>query len=103
MLSGCSGLQHRADLYAPGIYKGVGKGMHGDIVVVTEFSTTGIIAVRVIEHEDTPIVSDAAVQKIPEAVLKAQNADVDAVTGATVTSEGIKSAIQSAISQALRK
>ena len=102
MLLGCSGIKHRPDLYAPGLYKGIGEGMHGDIIVETEFSASRIIAVKVIKHEDTPVISDAAIKKIPEVVLKAQNANVDAVTGATVTSEGIKLAIQSTISQALR-
>jgi uncharacterized protein with FMN-binding domain len=104
ILFGCAvGLQHHAGIYMPGIYKGVGEGMHGDIVVETEFSASGIIAVKVVSHEDTPIISDAAVKTIPAAVLKTQKAEVDAVTGATVTSEGIKLAIQSTISQALRK
>ena len=102
-LTGCAAAPHRADLYVPGVYKGVGEGMHGDILVETEFSASRIISVKIVEHEDTPVISDAAIEKIPEAVLKAQNADVDVVTGATVTSEGIKVGVRNTISQALYK
>jgi uncharacterized protein with FMN-binding domain len=101
---GCAvGLQSRANIYIPGIYKGVGEGMNGDIIVETKFTTSSILSVKVVEHEDTLNISDAAIKKIPAAVLEAQNANVDAVTGATATSEGIKLAIQSTISQASRK
>lgn len=104
ILFGCAAGKHRmAGTYVPGIYKGVGEGMHGDVIVETEFSASRLIAVRVVKHEDTPGLSDAAIKMIPAAVLEAQNTEVDAVSGATVTSGGIKEAIQSAISQALRK
>lgn len=101
---GCApALRPQAGTYVPGIYEGVGEGMHGDIVVETEFSTTNILAVKVIHHEDTPMVSDAAIDRIPAAIVKAQNVSVDAVSGATVTSKGIMAAVQHTISQALRR
>ena len=101
---GCAmGPQRQPEMYVPGVYKGVGEGMHGDIVVETEFSAFKIISVKVVQQEDTPNISDMAVERIPAAVVEAQTSAVDAVSGATETSEGIMAAVQSTISQALRK
>lgn len=90
-------------VYIPGTYKGTGEGMRDDILVETKFSADRILGVKVVAHNDTANISDAAVEKIPDAIVTAQNSDVDAVSGATETSNGIKSAVESTIRQALRK
>ncbi|MBW1765625.1 MAG: FMN-binding protein [Deltaproteobacteria bacterium] len=90
--------------YIPGIYEGKGKGMHGDIVARIQCDDRAILAIEIIEHSDTPVISDVAVKEIPLAILKGQETQgVDAISGATETSEGIKMAVQDAVSKALRK
>jgi uncharacterized protein with FMN-binding domain len=98
-----SGTQKGSELYLPGTYRGVGEGMHGDITVETTFTPFRIVSIVVVDHQEIPGLADAAVARIPAAVISAQKSDVDAVSGATSTSEGIISAVQSTMSQALRK
>lgn len=56
--------------------------------------------IEVIEHEETPGVSDAALEEIPEAIVAQQSVGVDTITGATLTSQGIINAVQQAIEEA---
>ncbi|MDO9533986.1 MAG: FMN-binding protein [Bacillota bacterium] len=55
-----------------------------------------ITAIEILEHEETAGISDPAFEKIPQAIIDAQSTNVDAVSGATKTSEGIKAAVKDA-------
>ena len=103
----CSGYGIRESFaenrYIPGIYEGAGKGMHGVIVVKVEFDKNAIAHIEITENNETPVISDYAIEKIPAAILNSQSTEVDAVSGATESSEGIKRAVEDAIRKALRK
>lgn len=51
-----------------------------------------------VSHNETPGISDAAIETIPAAIVEAQSTDVDAVATATFTSNGIKEAVDNALS-----
>ena len=53
--------------------------------------------VKVLEHSETAGISDPAIEKIPAAIVEAQSADVDIVSGATFTSKGIIEAVKNAL------
>jgi uncharacterized protein with FMN-binding domain len=55
-----------------------------------------ITAVRMLQQPDHPQTT-AAVPKLIEETLQAQSADIDTVSGATVTSDGYKESLQAAI------
>jgi len=60
-------------------------------VVVVE---NGVITkVEVLQHQETPGVGSVAVDWMPGRIIEANSVDVDAVTGATVTSDAIKEAV----------
>lgn len=59
-----------------------------------------IQAVEVVEHDETPGVSDVALAEIPEAIVAEQNLGIDTVSGATMTSQGIIDGVQQAIEEA---
>ena len=85
---------------ADGVYTGVGQGNHGDVVVETTFEGGVITAVTVTEQMENPDVAGKALTDIPAAIV-AQNAyNVDTVTGATVTSAAIETAVAQAIEAA---
>ena len=46
-----------------------------------------IAAINVLSQDETPVLSDAAFNTIPGAIIEAQSTDVDVVTGATGTSK----------------
>lgn len=83
-----------------GEYIGVGTGIAGDVKVKITVADGKLTAVSVVQHNETEGIGTLAVEQIPEAILKAQTYDVDVVSGATVTSNAIKLAVQDAMKQA---
>lgn len=82
-----------------GTYPGDGQGMNPLKVSVTV--TDGKIAdVEVTEHEETPGFYEPALEEIPAAIVDKNSTEVDAVSGATVTSNAIKEAVNNALEQA---
>lgn len=96
---GCAGEAKEA-LYKDGVFEGVGEGLQGDIKVSVTVANGKISKVEVMEHQESPGVSDPAIEKIPAAILEKQSAEVDTVSGVTYTSDGIKEAVEKALSQA---
>ena len=83
-----------------GTYNGVGQGRNGDISVQMTVKSGKIADVKIVKHSETPGISDAAVADLPKAIVAAQTTGVDAVAGATMTTNGIKAAVADAIKNA---
>ena len=83
-----------------GTYTGEGKGRNGTITVEVTVKAGKLDAVKVVKHTETVGISDAAVADFPKAIVAAQSTAVDAVAGATMTSEGIRAAVAQAIQTA---
>lgn len=77
---------------------GSGKGYAGDVVVEVVVDGDAIKSIAVVESSDTPGLSDSAFDEIIAVVLAAQNTEgIEAVSGATASSNGILEAIGSAL------
>jgi uncharacterized protein with FMN-binding domain len=84
--------------YADGTYFGTSDaGMNAGLKVQVEVKDGKIVSVEVIEHDETPGMSDPAIAGIPGAIVAAGSPDVDVVSGATFTSEGIIDAVKKAL------
>ena len=83
-----------------GTYTGEGKGRNGTITVEVTVKAGKLDAVKVVKHTETVGISDAALADFPKAIVAAQSTAVDAVAGATMTSEGIRAAVAQAIQKA---
>ncbi|MEV0114856.1 FMN-binding protein [Streptomyces sp. NPDC050844] len=68
----------------------------GDVRVELTFEGDRITSVRMLTAPDHPQTTDAVPQLIQE-TLDAQSADIDTVSGATITSDGYKESLQAAI------
>ncbi|MGW2519297.1 FMN-binding protein, partial [Streptomyces sp. NPDC001617] len=68
----------------------------GPVQVQVTFSGDKITAVRMLQQPNHPQTT-AAVPKLIAETLKAQSADIDTVSGATITSDGYKQSLQAAI------
>ena len=80
---------------------GQGQGKGGTPIVVKVTVINGKISkIEILSHSETPGISDAAFAKVPDEIIAANSADVDAVGGATLTSRGIIAAVKDAISKA---
>lgn len=83
-----------------GTYKAKAAGLGGDIEVEVVITNAIIESIKVLSHSETPGISDPAIKQIPESILSAQGLKVDAVSGATVTSNAIKAAVTDCLAQA---
>ncbi len=86
--------------YTAGTYVGVGTGNGGEISVEVVFTEDAIQSVTVLENNETPGISDPAIETIPQAIVENQSLKIDAVAGATKTSNGILEAVRDAVAQA---
>lgn len=90
-LVGCGGAK-----YEDGTYEGEATGMEL-LKVSVEVKDGEIASVEVTEHNESEGYSEPALEQIPEAIAENNSTDVDAVSGATVTSEAIKEAVANAL------
>ncbi|MET9834176.1 FMN-binding protein [Streptomyces sp. NPDC006385] len=68
----------------------------GPVQVEVTFEGGRIASVRMLQQPDHPQTT-AAVPKLIAGTLEAQSADIDSVSGATITSEGYKESLQAAL------
>ena len=80
-----------------GTCTGEGQGRNGAIVVELTAAGGKITAVKVVKHSETPGISDAALARVPGEIVQAQTTGIDTVSGATLTTNGIKAAVAAAI------
>jgi len=52
------------------------------------------------EHSESPGIGDVAIERIPQAIVEGQTLAVDTISGATVSSNAILTAVKEAIAQA---
>lgn len=76
---------------------GTAMGMGGEVVVKVTMDGDAIAAVEVVQHGETVGIGDKAIDAIPAAIVEAQSSEVDAVAGATVTSNAIMNAVKDAV------
>ncbi|MDD6143472.1 MAG: FAD-dependent oxidoreductase [bacterium] len=82
------------------VYTATAQGIGGDVAVSVTFEDGKIVSVEVGAHSETPGISDAAIEKIPAAIVAEQSLVVDAIGGATITSNAILTAAQTALTEA---
>lgn len=87
-------------LFTPGAYTSKQQGNGGMIPVTVEFSETEILTIVIGEHKETAGLADPALTKIPEEIIAGQTLHVDAVSGATITSEAVLAAVADCVKQA---
>ncbi|EJT5933858.1 FMN-binding protein [Clostridium perfringens] len=82
-----------------GTYLGVSKGYGGDIKVKVTIESGKIKSIEVVSHSETPKYYENG-SKVIASILKENSTNVDAISGATLTSNGIKNAVRDALSKA---
>ena len=76
------------------------KGMFLGVKVEVTLSDKRIESVKVVSHNETKFIADAAINVIPAAIVNQQSTGVDVVVGATMTSGAIIQAVEAAITEA---
>ena len=80
-------------------YIGTSSTSRGELKVKVTMDGDKIAKIEVLSSSETPGICDPAMNTIPDAIVKAQSASVDAVSGATETSKAIMAAVEDALSQ----
>ena len=86
--------------FTPGTYTGEAQGIFAPVKVQITVTANKIIGVFINAKGETPELGGLAAEKLTESILKAQTPHVDALSGATVTSNAIIAAASDALVQA---
>ena len=86
--------------FRPGTYEATEAGFGGDVTVRMTFDENSITDVEITGDQETNGVGSVAVEKLPAAIMEAQSADVEGITGASFTSKAVKLAAQDCIDEA---
>ncbi|MCL1992856.1 MAG: FMN-binding protein [Spirochaetes bacterium] len=89
-----------AAAFTPGTQTGSAEGYNGAVTVAVTFSATSIVSIEVVSHDETPMFANMVWQNMIPAMVAAQSANVDAVSGATYTSQALMQAVSQAIAAA---
>lgn len=96
---GVSVIAEEKGIYTPGTYSATANGM-GKVTVTMTFDANAITAVVVDTSNETTGIGSHLGEKFAEQILAAQGAEVDAVSGATITSNAVMKAAKACIDQA---
>lgn len=86
-------------IYTPGTYSATATGM-GTVTVTATFDENSLIDVVLDVAEETPAIGQAAAEELKAQVMAAKSADIDGVSGASLTSEAVRKALSNCIAQA---
>jgi uncharacterized protein with FMN-binding domain len=87
-------------VYEPGRWEGNGEGYNGVIRLAVDTNSTSIIDITVLEQNDDAMIGGEAIKELKEFILDTDSTDIDAISGATQTSEGFINAVSDALSKA---
>ncbi len=89
-----------AGSFTAGTYKASAKGIESDVKVEATFDGSALTDLSVDVSGETPGLGADIGDKMVDAVMAAQSADVDGVAGATITSDAVKAAVADVFAQA---
>ncbi len=95
-----SSTAYAAPTFTPGTYKAEATGIHGPVAVEVTFSKEKIEKIAVVSQKETPGIGTLAVDALPAKMVEVQSPKVDAVAGATITSNAIRTAVEACVKQA---
>ena len=87
--------------YIPGTYEGTAEGISSTVKVTMTFSDSAVTDVVVDTSGETASYGAAAAEELQKQLLAAGSADIDGVSGSTITSQAVMKAAKSCISQAM--
>ncbi|SFK59358.1 fumarate reductase flavoprotein subunit [Lachnospiraceae bacterium KH1T2] len=86
--------------YKDGTYTASEQGFAGEVSATVVIEGGKIADVKIEGANETPEKGGAAIEELQPKILEAQSAEVDAVAGATITSDAVKKAVTAALEQA---
>ncbi len=103
LISGCTQQivgSPQASVFTSGTYTSKGTGFGGELEIEVSFSETEITDVKILNHSETKNIGDLALERIKNQIVSQQTLAVEAVSGATRSSNAILEAVEDAVKQA---
>jgi uncharacterized protein with FMN-binding domain len=97
---GCVSAGVYSAVYVPGEYHGYGNAFRGPVHVLVETDAHSMLRVELVDHVDDELTGGAAMEELAELALEWNSAGLDAVSGATESSEGFLEALEDALAKA---
>jgi len=79
------------------ILEGIGQGFRGPIAVQVRLNEGSITEIEIVDSVEDRFVGGAAMEELLDLVIMYNSTDIDAVSGATESSEGFLEAVRNAI------
>lgn len=98
--SGSSSTASASGTYTPGSYSATSKGISSDVTVTMTFDAESITDVTIDVSGETEGFGKDIGDELKEQILKAQSAEIDGHSGATITSDAVKDAVANCVAQA---
>ena len=98
--SGSASTSGAAGQYIPGTYEGTAEGISSTVKVTMTFSDSAVTDVVVDTSGETASFGAAAADELREQLLAAGSAEIDGVSGSTITSDAVMKAAKSCYAQA---
>lgn len=104
-LVSCGGTNLSNDnaIYNEGTYSQTVKGHNGEVTVKVKISDSKIEEISVEDHVETAGLGDKAFETLIPEIIKTQSTSIDTVSGATVSSKALFSAVEQAIIEASKE
>lgn len=97
-LFGCSTkTSEQSGIYTPGVYNGSAEGYGGNLDVKVTLTSDKIEKVEVTSHNETNGIGTKAIEALPSKIVEENSIDVEIVSGATISSKAIISAVKDAM------
>ncbi len=97
--AGCSKGEEPAVAGEAKTLTGTAKGFGGDVTVTVTVNGDDITKVEAVGDSETQGIGSNAIEQLPALIAEADSTEVDAITGATVTSNAIKEAVNNALAE----
>ncbi|WML37013.1 FMN-binding protein [Clostridium sp. OS1-26] len=95
-----SSTNNQQQKYKDGVYTGIGRGYRPNLEVEVTIKDGKIADIQIASNNETPRFAEEPFSIVPNEIIQAQSTKVDGVSGATRSSNGIKQAVEDALSKA---
>lgn len=98
----CAGCSSKP-AYKAGTYEGEAMGYNEEKAIrlsVTIAEDGSIYEIKLLQNEETPALGGKALEELSQKVIEKNSAKVDTISGATLTTEGFRKALEQALEKA---
>ncbi len=90
-------------MYNDGTYTATAQGFGGELKLTVTIVADKITDVTIVSNSETPAIAGNALESLPNNIVNANSTAVDNISGATVTSGAIKTAVDAALATAVKE